>query len=145
MGIKILETFQATLRECFDLVLKTMLGQKVGDGIYELLEREGIQRSNVSAKFDEVVLVLNKAFGTSARVLLHKTVVGLYTEYSAWPRFTFYDSLTDQIDLLRDKVVSDGLTPRHTLTIDHQSVPKLVPESNAKIIPSHEISFTDIK
>jgi hypothetical protein len=145
MGIKILETFQATLRACFDLVLKTMLGQKVGDGIYDLLEREGIHRSDISAKFGEVVSVLNKAFGTSARVLLHKTAVGLYAEYSAWPRFTFYDSLTDQIDLLRDKVISDGLTPRHTLTIDHQPVPKPVPESNAKIISSNEISFNDIK
>jgi hypothetical protein len=133
------------LRACFDLVLKNMLGQKVGDGIYDLLDREGIQRSEISAKFDEVVSVLNKAFGTSARVLVHKIAVGLYAEYSAWPKFTFYDSLTEQIVRLRDKVVSDRLTPRHTLTIDHQSGPKPVPESNAKTIPSHEISFTDIK
>jgi hypothetical protein len=143
MSIKILETFQSTMRTCFDLVLKTMLGQKVGEGVYDLLEREGIQRSDISARFDDVVSVLNRAFGTSARVLVHKIAVGLYTEYSAWPRFTFYDSLTDQILLLRDKVISDRLTPRHTLTIDHQSVPKPVPESNAKIIPSHEISFKD--
>jgi hypothetical protein len=145
MSIKILETFQATLRASFDLVLNNMLGQKVGDGVYDLLEREGITRSEISARFDDVVSVLNRAFGTSARVLVHKIAVGLYTEYSAWPKFTFYDSLTDQILLLRDKVVSDRLTPRHTLTIDHQSVPKPVPDSNAKIIPSHENSFKDIE
>jgi hypothetical protein len=118
MDMKILETFQATLRACFDLVLKNMLGQRAGDGVYDLLEWKGIQRSEISAKFEEVVSVLNQAFGTSARSLVHKTAVELYAEYSAWPNFTFYDSLTDQIALLRNKVVADGLNPRHTLTIE---------------------------
>jgi hypothetical protein len=102
-----------------------MLGEKVGDGIYALLERNGIQRSQISEKIDEVVSVLNQAFGTSARVLVHKMAVELYTEYSAWPRFTFYDSLTDQIALLRDKVLSDQLTPRHVLSIE--PVPRPLP------------------
>lgn len=62
--------------------------------------------------------MLNQAFGTSARSLVHKTAVELYTEYSAWPKFTFYDSHTEQIALLKDKVVSDGLKPRHILSIE---------------------------
>jgi hypothetical protein len=123
--MKLLETFQFTLRTCFDLVLRNMLGEKVGDGIYDLLERKGIQRSQISEKIDEVVSVLNQAFGTSARVLVHKTAVELYTEYSVWPRFTFYDSLTDQIGLLRDKVLSDRLTPRHIISIE--LVPRPLP------------------
>jgi hypothetical protein len=118
MGMNMLETFQATLRGCFDFVLMSMLGQKVGNGIYDLLEWKGIQRSEISARFDEVISVLNHAFGTSARVLVHKITVELYAEYSAWPRFTFYDSHFDQITLLRDKVLSDHLTPRHTLSIE---------------------------
>jgi hypothetical protein len=118
MGMRILETFQSTLSACFDLVLKSMLGQRAGDGVYDLLEWKGIQRSEIPAKFEEVVSVLNQAFGPSARSLVHKTAVELYTEYSAWPNFTFYDSLTDQIALLKNKVVSDGLNPKHTLTIE---------------------------
>jgi hypothetical protein len=123
MDKRILETFQATLRACFDLVLKTMLGRKAGDGVYDLLEWKGIRQSEIPERFEEVVSVLTQAFGTSARSLVHKTAVELYSEYSAWPKFTFYDSHTEQIALLRDKVVSDGLQPRHTLTIERVQKP----------------------
>jgi hypothetical protein len=117
MDKRILETFQSTLRACFDLVLNNMLGEKAGEGVYDLLEWKGIQRSEISARFDEVVSLLNQAFGTSARALVHRTAIALYSEYSAVPGFTFYDSLTDQITLLKDRVLLDGLKPRHTLTI----------------------------
>jgi hypothetical protein len=118
MDKRILETFQSTLRACFDLVLNDMLGDKAGEGVYDLLEWKGIQRSEISARFDEVVSLLNQAFGTSARALVHKTAIALYAEYSALPGFTFYDSLTGQITLLKDKVLLDELKPRHTLSID---------------------------
>jgi hypothetical protein len=124
MSTSIIETFQATMRTCFDSVLRTMLGQKVGEGIYDLLERRGIQRLEISTRFKEVVSVLNEAFGTSAQVLVYRTTVALYAEYSAWPKFGFYDSLPDQIALLRDRVLSETLTPRHTLTIDQPSSEK---------------------
>jgi hypothetical protein len=123
MGTKILETFQATLGACFDLVLKSMLGQRAGRGVYDLLEWKGIQRSEIPAKFEEAVSVLYQVFGTSARSLVHKTAVELYTEYSAWPNFTFYDSLTDQITRLRNTVVTEGFNPKHTLTIDQDVKP----------------------
>jgi hypothetical protein len=109
----LLKLFQTTLSRCFDLTLRNKLGPSVERQVYNLLATRGMQRSEISAEFDNVVRVLNEAFGAAARPIVRETVVQLYSEYSVRREFTIFDSLTDQIILLRDKVVSDGLKPKH--------------------------------
>jgi hypothetical protein len=65
-----------------------------------------------------VIEALTRVFGTSAQVLVYKTVTELYKEYSLRSGFTFGESLKDQVAQLRQKVVNDVLKPRHYTSID---------------------------
>ena len=118
MRTAIVETFQSTMNQCFTTVVEDILGRTVGAEILQLLERNGIQPSEISSRFDDVVEVLTKVFGEGARVLVFKTVTELYKEYSLRAGFTFGQSLKGQIALLKERVVTDLLKPRHYPSID---------------------------
>src|SRR5260370_1541430 len=83
-----------------------------------ILDEHKITRSEIGARFDDVARVLNDVFGSSSRLLVFKTVIELYEEYSVRASFGFYDSLKDQILYLREKVLGDIIKPRHSSTID---------------------------
>ncbi len=106
------------MNRCFITVVEDMLGRTVKDEILQLLERNGIRQSEISSRFDDVVEVLTRSFGNPARVLVYKTVTELYKEYSQRAGFTFGESLRDQIALLKERVISDLLRPRHGPSID---------------------------
>ena len=112
------ETFQSTMNQCFTTVVEDLLGRTVREETFQLLERNGIKPSEISSRFDNVVEVLTRVFGNSARVLVHMTVTELYKEYSLRTGFAFGESLRDQVALLREKVMSDLLKPRHYASID---------------------------
>ncbi len=95
-----------------------MLGVGVRDEVFRLLERSGVTLREIALRFDEVVEIVTRVFGSAARVLVYRTVANLYEEYSQRPNFTFYDSLKDRISLLREKVIADLLKPRHASNID---------------------------
>src|SRR5579864_1979332 len=114
----LVETFQSTLRDCFTGTLEDMLGVGVRDEVFRLLERSGVTLREIALRFDEVVEIVTRVFGSAARVLVYRTVANLYEEYSQRPNFTFYDSLKDRISLLREKVIADLLKPRHASNID---------------------------
>ena len=94
------------------------MGPAVKEQVLQLLERYGIPRSQIAARFDDVVKVLTDAFGNSSRLLVYRTVVELYDEYSLRPNFGFYDSLRDQMIFLKERVVADLLRPRHNPSIE---------------------------
>jgi len=106
------------MNQCFATVVEDILGRTVGAEILQLLERNGIQPSEISSRFDDVVEVLTKVFGEGARVLVFKTVAELYKEYSLRTGFAFGESLKEQIALLREKVASELLNPKHYTSID---------------------------
>src|SRR6266705_5589908 len=106
------------MNECFLRTLHDMLGSSVTGEVSRLQEKSGVPHRDIALRFDEVVEILTKAFGQSARVLIYKTVSSLYEEYSLRPGFGFYDSLKDQIALLKEKVVADLLKPKHSSNID---------------------------
>ncbi len=83
-----------------------------------VLSQNNIPRAEIGLRFDDVARVLTDVFGTSSRLLIYKTVVGLYEEYSVRANFGFYDSLKDQILFLRERVVADIMKPRHSAGID---------------------------
>jgi hypothetical protein len=112
------ETFQSTMNQCFTTVVEDIFGRTVREEIFQLLERNGIKPTEISSRFDDVIEVLTRVFGTSTRVLVHMTVTELYKEYSLRTGFAFGESLKEQIALLREKVVSDLLKPRHYTSID---------------------------
>ncbi|HLC10772.1 MAG TPA: hypothetical protein VJL56_02885 [Candidatus Bathyarchaeia archaeon] len=118
MRTTVTQTFQSTLNQCFDTVIEDILGRTVKEEIFQLLESNGIKTSQVSSRFDDVIEVLTRVFGTSAQVLVYKTVTELYKEYSLRTDFAFGGSLIDQVALLKEKVVGDLLKPKHYTSID---------------------------
>ena len=107
-----------TLNQCFTTVLEDILGRTVREEIFQLLEKNGIKQSEISSRFDEVIEVLARVFGTSAQLLVYKTVAELYKEYSLRTGSSFGESSRDQVAQLREKVVSDLLKPKHYTSID---------------------------
>jgi hypothetical protein len=88
------------------------MGSSVRDVVYDHLRRKGIPESEIPAQFDDVVRVLNESFGGSARVIVYKTLVELYQQYSMRVDFTYQESLRDHMSLLRERVVVDHILPR---------------------------------
>ncbi|TMI07998.1 hypothetical protein E6H34_06295 [Candidatus Bathyarchaeota archaeon] len=88
------------------------MGPTVRDVIYDLLAKKGIEQSEISSRFDDVVAVLMDSLGASARVLIYRTMTLLCQEYQVRADFSYQDSLRDRMVLLRDRVVADHLYPR---------------------------------
>ncbi len=118
MRSDIIETFQATVVQCFSQTLENLFGRPVREQLMRILAEHKIPRSEIGARFDDVARVLTDVFGSSSRLLIFKTVVELYEEYSIRATFGFYDSLKDQILYLRERVLADIIKPRHSPTID---------------------------
>ena len=109
--------FHETVNYCFNSALEGM-GSTVRDVIYDFLEKKRITRPEISNRFDDVVKILTETFGSSARIIVYKTVVELHKEYSMRADFTYQDSLHDRISLLRDRVAADHLYPRRSQRTD---------------------------
>ncbi len=118
MRADIIESFQRSLVECFSLTLENLFGIPVKEQLMRILAEHKISRSEIGARFDDVAKVLTDVFGSSSRLLIYKTVMELYEEYSVRASFGFYDSLRDQILFLRERVLADIMKPRHSTSID---------------------------
>ena len=118
MRADMIETFQATVVQCFSTTLENLFGRPVKEQMMRILAEHKIPRSEIGARFDDVAKVLTDVFGSSSRLLIYKTVVELYEEYSIRATFGFYDSLRDQILFLRERVLADIIKPRHSPTVD---------------------------
>lgn len=129
--------FHDTVNFCFNAALEGM-GTTVRDVIYDHLEKKRIPRPEISMRFDDVVLVLTETFGTSARIIIYKTLFELYKEYSIRSDFTYQDSLRDRFTLLKDRVVADHLIPRRAQRGDWppetQAVTPIIAQSPASTI-----------
>ena len=118
MRADIIETFQGTIVQVFSQTLEDLFGRPVREQLMRILAEHKISRAEIGARFDDVAKVLTDVFGSSSRLLIYKTVVELYEEYSVRATFGFYDSLRDQILYLRERVLADIIKPRHSPTID---------------------------
>ncbi len=117
------EVFQETLSLCFASALKDMLGLAVCESVYGLLERNGIPKGEICNRFDDTVKVLTNALGASSRVLVHRTVVEMFRQYSQRAEFSYQDSLRDRLIVLKEAVVANHLTPKNRHNgIDFDSV-----------------------
>jgi len=126
-------TFHDTVSYCFRSTLETM-GSSVRDVVYDHLRRKGIPESEIPAQFDDVVRVLNESFGGSARVIIYKTLVELYQQYSMRVDFTYQDSLRDHLGLLRERVVVDHIIPKRAQRED-QSLEGRLPSVQSFVFP----------
>jgi hypothetical protein len=88
------------------------MGPTVRDVIYDLLAKKGIEQPEISSRFDDVVAILTESLGTSARVIIYRTMTLLCQEYQMKADFNYQDSLRDRMVLLRDRVVVDHLYPK---------------------------------
>ena len=113
------------------------MGETVRDVIIAHIGQRGIPQAEISTRFDDVVRVLTDTFGTSARIIIYKTMVELYKEYSLSADFTYHDSLRDRYILLRDRVLTDHLMPRHAqrgMPDDQFLAPSYIPQSNPVLV-----------
>jgi hypothetical protein len=111
MRTQISALFHETVNDCFRNALDGM-GPTVRDVIYELLAKKGVEQSEISSRFDDVVVVLTDSLGASARVIIYRTMTLLCQEYQMRADFNYQDSLRDRMVLLRDRVVADHLYPK---------------------------------
>jgi hypothetical protein len=88
------------------------MGPTVREVIYDLLAKKGIEQSEISSRFDDVIAILIDSLGTSARVITYRTMTLLCQEYQMRADFNYQDSLRDRMVLLRDRVVVDHLYPK---------------------------------
>jgi hypothetical protein len=107
----LVDIFYETLGYCFGKVLVETLGPTVQASVYDLLGRSGIKKEDISNRFDDVVQALTKTLGTSSRVIVHRTVVEMFKEYSQRLDFSYTDSLRDRLALLRETVVANHVLP----------------------------------
>ena len=112
MRSPLVTTFHETLGSCFASTLKNMLGSAVCESVYGLLERNGITGGEICNRFDDTVTVLTKVLGTSSRVLVHRTVVEMFRQYSQRADFSYQDSLRDRLIVLKEAVLANHLMPR---------------------------------
>lgn len=110
-------TFHETVNYCFDSVLGTM-GPSVREVIYQRLNNRGIPASDISMRFDDMVETLHESFGGAARIIVYKTLVELYGQYSMHVDFTYQDSLKDHMTLLRERVLADHMVPKRAMRDD---------------------------
>ena len=106
------EIFYETLGHCFGKVLLETLGPTVQASIYNLLERSGIRKEDISNRFDDVVQALTSTLGTCSRVVVHRTAVEMFQEYSQRLDFSYTDSLRDRLAVLKEAVVANHVLPR---------------------------------
>ncbi len=107
-----MESFYETLGYCFGKALLETLGPTVQAAVYDLLRRSGVKKEEVSSRFDDVVQVLTSGLGASSRVIIHRTVVEMFKEYSQRLDFSYTDSLRDRLALLKEAVVANHVLPR---------------------------------
>ena len=112
MRSPLVEVFHETLGLCFASTLKDMLGLAVCESVYGLLERNGIPKGEICNRFDDTVTVLTRALGASSRVLVHRTVVEMFRQYSQRAEFSYQDSLRDRLIVLKEAVVANHLIPK---------------------------------
>jgi hypothetical protein len=103
--------FQESVAQCFDSALVSM-GGPIRDWVYDFIEKKGIPRGEIPARFEDVIHTLLERLGNSARVIAYRTMVQLYQQFSLNPDFAYQDSLIDKYNLLKDRVVTDRLTPK---------------------------------
>ena len=121
-----MESFYGTLGYCFGKVLLETLGPKVQAAVYDLIVRSGIRKEDIPNRFDDVVQALTSTLGTSSRVIVHRTVVEMFKEYSQRLDFSYTDSLRDRLALLKEAVVANHVLPRRLRedeTFDHVEKP----------------------
>jgi len=140
MRTQISTLFHETVNECFRNALDGM-GPTVRDVIYDLLAKKGIEQSEVSSRFDDVVVVLTDSLGASARVLIYRTMTLLCQEYQMRADFNYQDSLRDRMVLLRDRVVEDHLYPKRIQRND----PVFSTPNKAQLSQNPGVTITDGK
>ena len=137
MRTQISTLFHETVNDCFRNALDGM-GPTVREVIYDLLAKKGIERSEISSRFDDVVAILTDSLGASARVIIYRTMTLLCQEYQLRADFNYQDSLKDRMILLRDRVVVDHLYPKRVQRND----PILSTPSNTQVSQNPRVTVT---
>jgi hypothetical protein len=105
--------FQNTVGICFSGALD-MMGPIVRESVVDQLEKRGIQEKEIGPRFEEALGILFEKFGSTGRMIVYNTLAQVCEEYSFPVDFTHGDPLDEKFVFLKDRVLVDRLTPRHT-------------------------------
>jgi hypothetical protein len=101
-----------TISLCFDQVLSSM-GEITKRMTYDFLARRGINREDVSARFEEVERLLVSLYGQGGRSVIIGTLAKLCEEYSIPLNLAYSDSLSNRKTQLVENILMQKLTPKH--------------------------------
>ncbi len=107
--------FQNTVAICFSVSLD-MMGPIVREAIVDELGKRGIQEKEIGLRFEDVLGILSEKFGSTGRMIVYNTLAQVCQEYSFPVNFTHGDPLNEKFVFLKERVLVDRLTPRHTQT-----------------------------
>src|SRR5437588_10675568 len=106
MRTNLISGFQLSVNYWFDLVLQGM-GGPIRDWVYDFLDKKGIKRDDIPARFAEVVKILHERVGTSARVIAYRTMVELYKAFSLNANLDYEDSIEDMFVFVKERALAD--------------------------------------
>jgi hypothetical protein len=105
--------FQNTVAICFDVALD-MMGPIVREAVVDQLGKRGILEKEIGLRFEDALGILFEKFGSTGRMIVYNTLAQVCEEYSFPVGFTHADPLDEKFVFLKDRVLVDRLTPRHT-------------------------------
>src|SRR5437773_12466872 len=108
MRTNLISGFQLSVNYWFDLVLQGM-GSPVRDWVYDFLDKKGIKRDDIPARFGDVVKIRHERLGSSARVIAYLTMVDLYRELYLSANVDYEVSIEHRFVFLKERVLSDRL------------------------------------
>jgi len=97
---------------CFEEVIGHM-GPGVKGTINYLLERNNIDRSDISTRFKDFEEVLVKVFGVGGETIMVATLGKLCEEYSLSLDLSYASSHGERLEQLKERIMVDRLLPKH--------------------------------
>ena len=101
-----------TISFSFEQVLNS-LGETTKRIIYDVLRRKGIEKDDLSSKFEEVERILVEMYGQGGRSVMIGTLAKLCDEYSIPLNLNYSDSLVNRLSQLTENVLMEKLIPKH--------------------------------
>lgn len=101
-----------TVSLSFDKAL-SMMGDATRELVYSFLSKKGIEKGDISARFEDVEKTLVQLFGQSSRFTLVATLAKLCEEYSLSLNLDYASSPSIRLRQLEEQIRVEKLLPKH--------------------------------
>jgi hypothetical protein len=90
-----------------------MMGGAARELVYSFLSKKGIEKTDISTRFEDVEKILIQLFGQSSRLTLVATLAKLCEEYSLRLNLDYADSPCNRLRQLEEQIRAEKLLPKH--------------------------------